>query len=1733
MGALCTKSAAVEPQRQTQVPLMCGMQPPDRLRARTAAAPATPSSQRGSSRTTFFRHQPQQRQQQQQQQRQQQRHRSVASSSASARSRPEGRRPSSASAASGPTLARRASDAGRTALAPSEGGSPVSSSSLPPPSSQLQQQQPLPAGFGVARGQPPHHMVSGELTRISCGLMFHIRVYGMKARCLELYGNILATRLRLEWAAPLPADAQPPAAAAAAPGAAAAAPGAAGAAGAAAAAGGAAAAAGEVLTLTTQPVKGRSPKWFEAFEFTWHASSLEQLKRRALVFSVVAAADSAAAAAAADPAAAAVVGQGSVSLFAVATGPVHHDVLLKGPDGRSQAGRLIMDLRMQQICDLIINPIEVLAHLGNSSSQPDMEDESSDDEDAEEATAHEVQSTGALTPSDSGKLAAAAATAATAATEAAATRAKSRRMVSQTSAVFCETGVRHLHSFDSRSRNFRSGERQRRQAAAAANRSSSKREEAAALAAAAAAGDDAAGEDDSSDLGQMEQLEQEEEPEPLSAHWMLSFSPTGVDNPREAFSVETKNVQQPYWNAVDHALLGHLLKATGHTGGQRREGSSGSTASTRPFSRSACSDNLRFRSVIAQPAASSTEDSLVSASSLPGYVESEGSSLFGDEEGGALEPPEPAEACYRRALELMANSEAEERPSANPDGGGPPASLLEGSGEGSGEAPSDEAGGPPIRRPNSEKKRHLGHLDLESTYQKLEAVAARGALVKDVLHDTFPTLRLSTTIDQLRQHYLRIRLHAKVFGSSSPTLYGECWLPFFKVYDADVVTTRPRQFFDSYFREKLWLDGKHVGTLEGVIVFQNNPVVRQVCAGVQTEKGLCRIFPLVLGHEHRPVCFTFSGAGNAVPPPVARIAQLHELLLHLIASKTQHKGPPSALEGAPHVASAVTAIITSVKRAAEAAGHGGAKLVTEVKAVCDELQHVLHASDLDSRRSFLFNSEAELLRTQRVLLNLANHTLEFLEYVFWQCRGDYCAVLCSVLRRGELDLGTILPARPEPCAALTLSEVYVLYACIKEENAEAAAAAASAAAASSGSSNASGAGGGSPGAGAPSVPKLFVFQRSIEFDINSSSAPASSGIGGQQQQQQQQGGGAPRVLRAGAVRPRLGGGGDGEGPRGYLGAALQRLRNAGIAVVPAGEAEAAAQLGRDLGTTKIRGSQEGEGQDEMDLWKKQHMAAVSPERKEQLSLLAKSLTAEARFSTLLYHKRLKLCRQFRLLLYRVLGVALRMLGGEASFGGQRRLACMLLAMTYFRLPDFRVELLRSVLDEEGRQAVIEEWRGTDFLLDPASLQAGEAWAPSSPLRLLLQWEVFHSVLTDYFGAPTLQEDLDSLQEKVPFDADWRHEVSPQGSSFFSFVEQWARSISHTEPGRTNLVWREIPGYSTLLKRLLLELKARNVCKYPDSLVSCTGAMLANEKLLSVFVKIVFMKTHAHNSQQVFNALTYVDFWAQLLACRGRQLPPNFDFAFLRKGLQMVVDSDLYLNVCKGLWFVYRNLPILNGEQLEEVLLGLCLQRNGLRLFLHWAAIVRRGFMWVLLYRLVEGMRRVIGRITGVEPSFGNDSPQQTFELQPGLIKQHQQQQQNDGVIASTSSKRIALSAEESVVIRGHSMLVAFLRSLSIEDILPADAVQIAESAEADTASSPAATAAAAAFGVLRAQPLRFEGSVSAPELQVYKLQAKEEFQREIDAYKAWVGEGASSLPTMVIPSAPLDATTDVPLEGWQ
>eukprot|EP01069_Polyplicarium_translucidae_P000547 Polyplicarium_translucidae@DN1292_c0_g1_i2.p1 len=480
-----------------------------------------------------------------------------------------------------------------------------------------------------------------------------------------------------------------------------------------------------------------------------------------------------------------------------------------------------------------------------------------------------------------------------------------------------------------------------------------------------------------------------------------------------------------------------------------------------------------------------------------------------------------------------------------------------------------------------------------------------------------------------------------------------------------------------------------------------------------------------------------------------------------------------------------------------------------------------------------------------------------------------------------------------------------------------------------------------------------------------------------------------------------------------------------------------------------------------------------------------------------------------------------------------------MAICYFRLPLFRTKLLAEVLTEEERTADISEWRGSHFDIDMFSLNlGGDEWAENSECRSILDWDPLHDELAKYFG-----EDRRELSFPV---VKWREKLASRETAFFSFLEQWTRHVHQTVAPRFLALphslnafrWHYVPGYVTLLKAMLLEMKIREVTKYPDSLLNCSGAMLANEDLLTVFVKIVFLKTSVHCSRSVFSSLNYTDYWVQVLSLSRRVLPANFDFAFFRRGMSMLLSSELCLNVAKAIWLLYKNVKVFRAPQLKLLVVDLMSEEYFYRLMLSWSWLIRRCFIWFVLYRIGESTRKILIKCTR---SDGGGS-QTTGHM---LLS-------DSSTLSCVADEPTRMNAEDKVMLLAYVQVSRYLEALKAPAVLPK--ASTARKLRALLGPPSKALRAEGLVTACEARPQRIfvrsssmgseedDGDswmglppVPPPEQErvIYVKSALPEFCKELGHYRNWVLRGATRIPPMVIPASPLDQNVDVPLEeSW-
>lgn len=138
-------------------------------------------------------------------------------------------------------------------------------------------------------------------------------------------------------------------------------------------------------------------------------------------------------------------------------------------------------------------------------------------------------------------------------------------------------------------------------------------------------------------------------------------------------------------------------------------------------------------------------------------------------------------------------------------------------------------------------------------------------------------------------------------------------------------------------------------------------------------------------------------------------------------------------------------------------------------------------------------------------------------------------------------------------------------------------------------------------------------------------------------------------------------------------------------------------------------------------------------------------------------------------------------------------------------------------------------------------------------------------------------------------------------------------VSKTVVVNQNIPWQDVPGYSVLIKHFLSELKRREVRTLSKYFIDASVAILLNEKLLNIFIVIIYNKTRVFDWMNVFANLDLINTWMKTYQIRQKQLPTTFDYNFFLKGLEIIMESDHATNIAKVFWVIYNNYNTLTGK----------------------------------------------------------------------------------------------------------------------------------------------------------------------------------------------------------------------------
>lgn len=202
----------------------------------------------------------------------------------------------------------------------------------------------------------------------------------------------------------------------------------------------------------------------------------------------------------------------------------------------------------------------------------------------------------------------------------------------------------------------------------------------------------------------------------------------------------------------------------------------------------------------------------------------------------------------------------------------------------------------------------------------------------------------------------------------------------------------------------------------------------------------------------------------------------------------------------------------------------------------------------------------------------------------------------------------------------------------------------------------------------------------------------------------------------------------------------------------------------------------------------------------------------------LLNDKVSLAGRFHRLMVEVLSYVFDQLENRAISNSKRNFIEFFLAFCYFRIPDFRHELLH-VLSEDQGEAPFE--------------------ARNTVIRtVLFSWkEEFYDQLEKLY--PRYQQQQANLTEALR--KNWRNKFRSRGIIFFFFVKEWCSYVKKSIVVN-NIEWEQIPGYQIVVANFLNQVRTRPLSKYPDILVESSISLLNNPKMLKTFFYAVLEKT---------------------------------------------------------------------------------------------------------------------------------------------------------------------------------------------------------------------------------------------------------------------------------------------------
>jgi hypothetical protein len=157
----------------------------------------------------------------------------------------------------------------------------------------------------------------------------------------------------------------------------------------------------------------------------------------------------------------------------------------------------------------------------------------------------------------------------------------------------------------------------------------------------------------------------------------------------------------------------------------------------------------------------------------------------------------------------------------------------------------------------------------------------------------------------------------------------------------------------------------------------------------------------------------------------------------------------------------------------------------------------------------------------------------------------------------------------------------------------------------------------------------------------------------------------------------------------------------------------------------------------------------------------------------------------------------------------------------------------------------------------------------------------------------------------------------------------------------------------MLKALILDLQRKGPSASEGLVAACGAFIAANGRLLPTFMKVLWIRTNVYRTEDVYQSFSFLDYWMTVNVEYHQVLPDNFEHKFLSLGIQRVVECDLVICKAQALWFLYRQLDRFQQSPRDALLKTVILDpQTSISLVLHWNALVRKIFIFLLIFQIL-------------------------------------------------------------------------------------------------------------------------------------------------------------------------------------